>query len=899
MLNIRIISAILLFLFSISANADVVKGRVIDSQTKDPLEGASLKIVSHVGNAQMEMGTTTNSDGYFTFICEAMKTEMTISFIGYYEKTRRIVCTEGRDTLDIGDVELMPNEIMLQAVEVKAHAKRFTMRGDTIVFHPEAFKLEDGDRLESLIQKLPGVQTKDGELYWNGRPVKLRMNGNETLSSDLVGQLPAEAVKEIKGYEKQSEYSERSGNNDGEEEHVLDIVIKPGFLEKWYGQATASGYTSGNYEGMLRGNYLSDNNPLMTYIRVGDDNTYLTPAGFNGLSGTMGGASLYRQQIGALGYKHQWNPKFSGWTQPSYWWVKGYVNHDDDRYEESTKKVFMGEDGYSTYTDSEFNSYNHKFETPLDFQGYFNLTPTSQIFLPVSAGYSKGRITKDLEETNSAGYDAITPINRSHAKSAAYTEEKNFSIVPNYYKYFGKNMLYVGTRLEYKNGSKEYSKQADYDYLQTGQHMTDVLSYRNVYHNLNTTFGAYASYGFSDNANAALQYKFQYTDDYEKFDYQRNGGIDYNNSSEQTTRTFHNFFVLAGAFNVSKLTLKPSFTFDLQSEHTDYKRAALDTTCVRNNLLPKLTLDAIWKPNKLNNLKATLLYESKLPEVLSTMRYVDDTNPLYIEEGNPDLKRYANLGADVNYVLTLPKHEQMLSVTLKYFHLFDPIQSVLFYNTETGAYRCRQENTKGKDSFSAEVGYDRSLGKYWEWQNNMTFSTASAYGVLTIFDNNSSRTLARQTVNTFNYNPTFKFQRDDWKLTLKSNVQIKYNSYENDAANDFTLYYYGADANVQKTFWQKFTVYLNGGFMGRKGYHTERFNHDYLIMSAGAWYKFMKNKLTVRLDFDDIFNKQRYCVYNATETSTSRAESLYANHLSNYVKLTLTYDFDAKGGKKK
>ena len=70
-------------------------------------------------------------------------------------------------------------------------------------------------------------------------------------------------------------------------------------------------------------------------------------------------------------------------------------------------------------------------------------------------------------------------------------------------------------------------------------------------------------------------------------------------------------------------------------------------------------------------------------------------------------------------------------------------------------------------------------------------------------------------------------------------------------------------------------------------------------MSAGAWYKFMKNKLTVRLDFDDIFNKQRYCVYNATETSTSRAESLYANHLSNYVKLTLTYDFDAKGGKKK
>lgn len=171
-MNMKHLLVILLSLLSISANADVVKGRVVDSQTKDPLEGANLSIISYVGNAQMGMGTATDSEGRFTFICEAMKTEMTISFIGYYEKTRRIVCTEGRDTLDIGDIELMPNEIMLQAVEVKAHAKRFTMRGDTIVFHPEAFKLEDGDRLETLIQKLPGVQTKDGELYWNGRPVK-------------------------------------------------------------------------------------------------------------------------------------------------------------------------------------------------------------------------------------------------------------------------------------------------------------------------------------------------------------------------------------------------------------------------------------------------------------------------------------------------------------------------------------------------------------------------------------------------------------------------------------------------------------------------------------------------------------------------------------------------------
>ena len=895
----RYLLSMLLVILSLSASADVVKGRVVDTGTKEGLEGADIMVTSSVGEAKSVNHVTTDSLGQFTFVSNTMKTEVVVSFIGYYEKTRRVVCMEGRDTVDIGDIELTPNEIMLQAVEVKAHAKRFTMRGDTIVFHPEAFKLEEGDRLEKLIAKLPGVQEKDGELYWNGRPVKLRMNGNQTLSSDLVGQLPAEAVQEIKGYEKKSEYAERSGKEDGEEEHVLDIVIKPGFLEKWYGQLTASGYTSGNYEGQLHSNFLSDNNPLMAFVRVGDDNTYLTPAGLNGMRGSMGVDQLFRQQMGAFGYKHQWEPTFKGWKNPSYWWVTAYANHDDERYEETTKKEFMGSDGYSSFTDSKYKYYDHKFEIPLESRSYINLSPTSQIFIPAIASYTKGRKTVDLEETNTAGDGLGTLINSSHAMSVTSSEEKSIGVAPNYYKYMGKNMLVIGTRLEYKDGTKDYTKQAEYDYAQTGLHTTDNQSYHSRYHNLNTSLGALASISLTDKTNVGFQYKLQYTDDYEKYDRQRGGSFDYANSSEQTTCTLHNFFILSGALNVAKLTFKPSFSFDLQSEHTDYQRAALDTTAVRNNLLPRLVLDILWKPGKQSNLKSTILYESKLPDIVSTLRYTDDTNPLYIIEGNPDLKHYQNFAADVNYILTIPRHEQMLSLTLKYAHLFDPLQSVLFYNTTTGAYRSRQENTEGKDSFTAEVGYDRSLGPHWEWKNNVTFTAAGAYGVLTIIDYDATRTLARQSSSIFTYEPTFKYQQGNWQLNLGGNTQIKHNSYQDDAANAYTLYNYEVYADVQKTFWQKLTVELWGSLTGRRGYHTDRFNRDYFIAGAAVWYKLLKDKLTVRLDFDDIFNKRRYSQCGTTETSTTRAESTYANHLNHYVKLTLTYDFDAKGRKER
>ena len=43
-------------------------------------------------------------------------------------------------------------------IEVKGHARRFTVRGNTIVFKPEVFHLQEGARLDELIRKLLGVQ---------------------------------------------------------------------------------------------------------------------------------------------------------------------------------------------------------------------------------------------------------------------------------------------------------------------------------------------------------------------------------------------------------------------------------------------------------------------------------------------------------------------------------------------------------------------------------------------------------------------------------------------------------------------------------------------------------------------------------------------------------------------
>ena len=69
-----------------------------------------------------------------------------------------------------------------QIAEATGRARRFTVKGDTIVFHPEAFHLQEGARLDELIKQLPGVQVNDdGSLSWNGKPIRITMDGESLM----------------------------------------------------------------------------------------------------------------------------------------------------------------------------------------------------------------------------------------------------------------------------------------------------------------------------------------------------------------------------------------------------------------------------------------------------------------------------------------------------------------------------------------------------------------------------------------------------------------------------------------------------------------------------------------------------------------------------------------------
>ena len=264
----KLLSALFLTLFTLTATADIVKGRVVDSETKDPLPDAQIQFVQNNDNGWWISNVAVDSLGVFSFLASG-RGSLEVSMLGYYSKSKPVLAFSNntRDTLDVGDIKLKMSPQMLKMVEVTGRARRFTVKGDTIVFHPEAFHLQEGARLDELIKQLPGVQVNDdGTLSWNGKPIRITMDGESLFGGDdLVKQLPAEAVENIKAYNKQSEFSERTGKDDGSEDMVLDLTIKPGFLDRWYGDVTAGYQTEKYYDGELTMNRLSKTDPVMVY----------------------------------------------------------------------------------------------------------------------------------------------------------------------------------------------------------------------------------------------------------------------------------------------------------------------------------------------------------------------------------------------------------------------------------------------------------------------------------------------------------------------------------------------------------------------------------------------------------------------------------------------------------
>ena len=613
--------------------ADILQGRVVDAETGEPLDGARVEATMASGEGTSNWMFQTDTLGRFQMESIGTMRRITLraEFFGYQPATVRLLASAGTDTVRLADIRLQPSEVLMRELAVEGRARRFYMRGDTVVFNPQAFPVEDSDLLQDLVLRLPGVSVRDGQLFWNGKPVRLMMNGHEALSEDmLLRQLPVEAVENIKAYERRSELEERTGIDDGRREQVLDVTIKPRFMDRWSGEVKATAYSRPNYAATADAMRLSDTDPVMMNLRLADDPRAVVKNTFDNLW-DYGTSEATRQQMGNVGYKHAWKG-FEGATRDSYWALVAGANHRDTPHSrwEHAQTYLPGTQ--PTETDTEERTDEHHLSTPLDFASRIDFSPNTRMQWNATLAYEQDEQTADrqqktlspqtlplqtlspqtLPQPSLVGrerslYEYIYKRNIASApslqgragggstmggslssyQSASHSDGLSVKLQNKFLHMLDKGMLGAGLDVDYRHRKERGSSLGTYHYLQDGTTTLDAQRFRAPADNLSLDLHLAAMQTVGKKTTLAAQWTTAYGYTFRDEQRWRADTLDLANSLHRRDNLWRNELELMAQLALGKFSLQPNLTLSHRHEQSDYRRGRLDTLARRTSCSPR------------------------------------------------------------------------------------------------------------------------------------------------------------------------------------------------------------------------------------------------------------------------------------------------------------------------
>lgn len=885
---------IAMFVCNNVANADIIRGRVVDSETKEVLPEASVKMTQKFGD-NGTITTTTKADSLGVFHVHADgKCSIEVSMLGYYSKTKTVLVfgDSRKDTLDIGNIELKMSPQMLKMVEVTGRARRFTVRGDTIVFHPEAFHLQEGARLDELIRQLPGVEVDNqGKMSWNGKPIRLTMDGEGMMGGDqLIRQLPAEAVKDIKAYNKASEFSERTGKDDGTQDMVLDLTIKPGFLDRWYGDVSVGYQTPKYYEGEVSMNRLSKTDPVMVFANANNIEKTLRKS-MNGWSGSWGDGYGQEQGI-AAGYQHKWKKKEGTQEMKSQYAFTGNVAHDDNwNTSHAETENYLPNTAAMRSTSEQYHR-NHELSPTLNADLHWATDSLNSFTIRASVEHhdkrSHSRQTVEQEELNTSGY---LPTLSQHVNKHGNGRTTSLSTTAMWDHYIKDGGLNGSVSLDYSD-----SKANNWTDRNVISHIASLASSKlnqsstSPNSSLSTEAQCLFSKWLTKNWLMKAQYIFHYQRDRKDCDFMTDGIADAANSYRDRSTNHAHSLRVGSTFNFKPFQIIPNIYAKWQHESQDYQRGLLDTTAVRRQLLIEPDIRTTWKLSKTIGFEFSYKYYISRPRLLQTIGYRDLTDPLFITEGNPMLKDSHSHDFKLSYNMVLAKSQTSLSASMGYRANDRDRVTALSYNPSTAVYVSRPENVRGSRSWEFRLDIDQAIGELFSLENEFRLQTARHYGYLTLLPMQTERTLNRQT----DFHPkdrlTLSFDKNWLKASVFAKIEANRLRFTASPEQNTTLWDNNFGFNAEATV-GKFVFETDFTETTRRGYAAQSMNRNMLLWNAAITWKILKNKARLKLEFEDILNKQDnfWSERSAYQHSTSWQD--FRHH---YINLSFTYHLDAK-----
>lgn len=273
-----------------------VKLRLIEEKSSEPIQFATVSL-THAGSSKAYKYALTDDKGAAT-ITKVVKGAYVIKaeIMGYKNYEQQILVTD--KNVDLGDCKMAEDVQALETAVVSAVGNPIVIKKDTIEYNASSFKTSDNDMLEQLLKKLPGIEVgTDGSITANGETIKkITIDGKTFFLDDpqlASKNIPAKMIEKVKVVEKKSDQAMFTGIDDGEEETIIDLKLRPGMAEGWFGNVMAGGghdvpgggsdMNDWRYQGAAMIGRFSDKSQISIILNGNNTNN----RGFNDVAGSM------------------------------------------------------------------------------------------------------------------------------------------------------------------------------------------------------------------------------------------------------------------------------------------------------------------------------------------------------------------------------------------------------------------------------------------------------------------------------------------------------------------------------------------------------------------------------------------------------------------------------------
>jgi hypothetical protein len=263
---------IAIFMISTGVFAQIEYSGIVKDSLGYPLEMANVIALDTVAKRIASYGFT-DSEGNFKLSLKINTTyNIKISYIGFKE----ISAFLKTKTTNMSKNYTMSEDSMLDGIEIISKMP-ITIKGDTIIYNADSFKNGSERKLEDVLKKLPGVEINAaGEIEVEGKVVeKIMIDGKEFFSGDTklaAKNIPSNAVDKIQVLRNYSNVSQLSGVQNNQDRVAINIKLKEGKKNFWFGDVTAGAGNSADTDLYLFQPKLFYYTPKYTLNVIGDVN---------------------------------------------------------------------------------------------------------------------------------------------------------------------------------------------------------------------------------------------------------------------------------------------------------------------------------------------------------------------------------------------------------------------------------------------------------------------------------------------------------------------------------------------------------------------------------------------------------------------------------------------------